>query len=136
MKINKKKTIRWILIIGLIVYIARCTDRFLAIDSCLDIGNVWDDEQNICREDCLAITKGFGCVKMTDEQVELFRKCRYKSAGCIPEEVFDEICKQNDLPFNAKTGKCDTDFHKGKCGTYSDDWSIPKICLDKIQSGK
>ena len=136
MEINKKKTIRWILIIGIIVYAVRCTDRFLEIDSCLDLGNIWDYEQNICREDCLRWTKEFGCIKMTEDQVELFRKCRHKGSNCVPEEVFDEICKQNDLPFNAKTGKCDTDFHKGKCGTYSDDWSIPKICLDKIQSGK
>ena len=64
MKINKKKTIRWILIIGLIVYIARCTNRFLAIDSCLDFGNVWDYEQNICREDCLRWTKEEGCVSL------------------------------------------------------------------------
>lgn len=46
---------------------------FLEQNGCLDEGNVWDYNENRCREDCLAWNKINGCIKLTDEQVELFK---------------------------------------------------------------
>lgn len=113
---------------SVILYLSYCTYDFLRIDACLDDGLVWDYEQHICRNDCWKITDGFGCIKMTDEQVKLFEDCRYKGADCIPDSVYDEICKNNDLPINKITGECDTEFSPKKCSEYTSDWHLPKIC--------
>lgn len=101
---------------------------FLAQNSCLDNGNVWDYNENRCREDCLAWNKINGCIKLTDDQIELFKKCRYKPAGCVAKEVFNEICLQNHLPLNQITGECDTEFTLDKCHKLGEDWIYPKSC--------
>ena len=105
---------------SVILYLGYCTYDFLRIDTCLDEGLVWDYEQHICRNDCWKITDGVGCIKMTDEQVKLFEDCRYKGADCIPDSVYDEICKI--------TGECDTEFSPKKCNEYGPDWQLPKSC--------
>ena len=123
------KKIKWIIFVGAILVLMRCTYLFLEQDYCMDtVGGAWDSKQNVCRFDCLAITEGFGCIKMTDEQVKLFEDCRYKGADCIPDSVYDEICKNNDLPINKVTGECDTEFSPKKCSEYGSDWQLPKIC--------
>lgn len=101
---------------------------FLEQNGCLDEGNVWDYNENRCREDCLAWNKINGCIKLTDDQIELFKKCRYKSAGCVAKEVFNEICLNNNLPLNKKTGECDTEFTLDKCHKLGEDWIYPKRC--------
>ena len=42
---------------------------FLEQNGCLDEGNVWDYNENRCREDCLAWNEINGCIKLTDEQM-------------------------------------------------------------------
>lgn len=101
---------------------------FLEQNGCLDEGNVWDYNENRCREDCLAWNKINGCIKLTDDQIELFKKCRYKPAGCVAKEVFNEICLQNHLPLNQITGECDTEFTLDKCHKLGEDWIYPKSC--------
>lgn len=36
---------------------------------CLDLGKIYDPEQNICREDCLTWDAKLGCVPVTPENV-------------------------------------------------------------------
>ena len=46
---------------------------------CLDLGQIYDPEQKICRDDCLTWDEKIGCVAITEENI---RK------------------KENGLPFN------------------------------------
>ena len=101
---------------------------FLEQNSCLDNGNVWDYDENRCREDCLAWNEINGCIKMTDEQIKLFKKCRHQPAGCISKDVFNNICLQNHLPLNQATGECDAEFTLDKCHKLGENWIYPKIC--------
>lgn len=101
---------------------------FLEQDSCLDNGNVWDYKENRCREDCFAWNKINGCIKMTDEQVQLFKKCHHEPAGCIPDNVFNNICLQNHLPLNKVTGECDAEFTPDKCNKLGKEWIYPEVC--------
>lgn len=103
----------------------------LAQNSCLDDGNVWDYNENRCREDCLAWNKINGCIKLTEEQIKLFKKCRHQSAGCVAEEIFHEICLSNNLPLNTRTGECDVEFTPNKCHQLGKNWIYPKICENK-----
>jgi len=101
---------------------------FLEQNSCLDNGNVWDYQENRCREDCLVWNKINGCVKMTTEQVKIFKDCRHKGVGCVSKKVFDEICLNNNMPLNKKTGECDTEFTLDKCYKLGENWIYPKTC--------
>lgn len=103
---------------------------FLEQNSCLDDGNVWDYQENRCREDCLVWNEINGCIKMTDEQVKLFKDCRHKEAGCISKEVFDDICLRNNMPLNKKTGECDAEFTPSQCNKLGDEWIYPDICKE------
>lgn len=101
---------------------------FLAQDSCLDSGNVWDYQENRCRNDCLAWNETNGCIKLTTEQIGLFEQCRHKQQGCIAKEIFDEICLNNNLSLNKVTGECDMEFTVSKCNKLGKDWIYPSIC--------
>lgn len=101
---------------------------FLKQNSCLDDGNVWDYKEKRCREDCLAWNEINGCIKLTEEQVKLFKKCRHQSAGCIDKEIFNEICLSNNLALNMKTGECDAEFTADKCYELGENWIYPKMC--------
>jgi len=123
-----RRTVKFSVFIAILCFLGWRVHIFLLQDSCLDFGNVWDDEENRCRDDCLVWNKINGCVKMTEEQVNLFRKCRYEPAGCIPESVFDDICLQNNLPLNKTTGECDAEFTPDKCHKLEGEWIYPEIC--------
>lgn len=97
---------------------------FLEQDTCLDNGNVWDYQDNRCRDDCLTWNRINGCIKLTVEQIKLFKECR----NCVPRKVFDEICLNNNLPLNQKTGKCNTEFTTDECNKLGEDWIYPVIC--------
>ncbi len=101
---------------------------FLAQNSCMDSGNVWDYKENRCREDCLAWNEVNGCIRLTDEQIKLFKKCRHQPASCVSEEVFEEICLNNNLPINKQTGECDAEFTLDKCYKLGENWVYPRIC--------
>ena len=49
---------------------------WLSIDTCLDNGQIWDYQNNICRDDCLIWKKEFGCIKLTPEQTKLLKRCK------------------------------------------------------------
>ena len=115
----------WLIVLSLVVWKIYI---FLAQDSCLDSGNVWDYDEGRCRDDCLRWDKVHGCIKMNDEQVALFKKCRYQPAGCVPRRVFDDICLNNNLAVNKITGECNMDFTDDQCHKLGDDWLYPSIC--------
>lgn len=123
------KTFKVCLLIFILVFTLKKIHIFLEQDSCLDLGQVWDYSENRCRNDCLAITRNNGCIKMTIEQVKIFADCRHKQADCIPSKVFDEICLNNDLPMHKKTGNCDLEFSVDDCAKLNDEWTIPKRCF-------
>ncbi len=74
-----KKSLRYIflffLIIGTIVLIVVASGMlFFVFDKqgyCLSEGKgVWDDDQKICRQDCLTWNKKDGCVPITKENIK------------------------------------------------------------------
>ena len=52
------------------IYLFVTDSDFLAVDSCLDAGKVWDYEQKICRDVCLTWNEKIGCVPITKENIE------------------------------------------------------------------
>lgn len=38
--------------------------------SCLDMGKIYDPVQKICRDDCLTWDKKYGCIPITEENIE------------------------------------------------------------------
>jgi hypothetical protein len=46
------------------IYLFITDSDFLAIDSCIDAGKVWDYEQRVCRDDCLTWNETEGCVPL------------------------------------------------------------------------
>ena len=65
---------------------------WLSIDTCVDNGQVWDYQNNICRDDCLIWKKEFGCIKLTPEQTKLLKQCKNLS-NCPNNQTFKEIQK-------------------------------------------
>ena len=107
---------------------------FLQQDTCLDGGNVWDYDENRCREDCLNWNKVNGCIKLNAQQVRLFNKCRNQLSNCISKKILEEICRQNNLPFNKQTGECYAEFTKNNCYKLGENWIYPKICEETAQN--
>ncbi len=124
----KSKTLKFCCLILIICFAFGRINVFLEQDRCLDNGNVWDYQENRCREDCLVWNKINGCIKMTAEQVKMFKDCRHKGAGCVPKKVFNEICLNNNMPLNKKTGECDAEFTLDKCYKLGENWIYPKNC--------
>lgn len=117
-------------VLGVLVFMGYKFFIFFEQNSCLDIGDVWDYSENRCRGDCLVWNKINGCIKLTEEQIKLFKKCRHQSAGCVSKEIFSEICLNNNLPINMQTGECDAEFTPDKCYKLGKNWIYPKICDD------
>ena len=125
------KTLKICILFLILSFAAWKIHIFLKQDSCLDSGNVWDYNENRCRNDCWNWNKINGCIKLTEEQVKLFEKCRHKPQDCISKEVFNEICLNNNLSLNKITGECDTEFTVSKCNKLGNDWIYPAICYEK-----
>lgn len=100
--------------------------NWFAIDSCLDSGDVWDYEQNICRNDCLKWSKDFGCIKLTKEQIKMYDNCN--QLNCITKDVYKAICLSNDKAWNLKYEECDFNFTLDKCSKLDNYWILPDIC--------
>ncbi len=100
-------------------------------DSCQDMGQVWDDDERRCRDDCLSWGEEYGCIKLNDTEVNLVRNCR-QSRGCISREMFKDICLRNQKAYNSHTNICDFYFSAEKCGKLSAEWEYPLICNTKI----
>ena len=49
-----------------------CLFCYLLFDEkahCLDLGQIYDSEQKICRDDCLTWDEKIGCVAITEENI-------------------------------------------------------------------
>ena len=62
---------------------------FVAIDSCLDTGGVWDYKQMKCREDCVTWNWKYGCVPIPDDD----KLEDYLYGYCVGKENELNICK-------------------------------------------
>lgn len=116
----------FILFVGIYFFIKN--PYWLAIDSCMDAGNVWDDERKECRSDCLKWDKRFGCIELTSEQTELLKKCK-RNINCLSEEVYREICLHNKKAWNIETQNCDFEFQFEDCGKDKSKWLYPDACF-------
>lgn len=94
-----------VLVIAIIVILYK-EPYWFAIDSCFDTGGVWDYNERRCREDCLKWNEAYGCIKLTPEQVEIFKQCG-SVATCPSDKVYKEICQNNDKRWDDKRKECD-----------------------------
>lgn len=125
---NYSKIIKICFLVAVFCFMVWKIYIFLLQNSCLDFGNVWDYDNNQCRNDCLTWNHINGCIKMTNSEVKLFEDCRYKPINCIPDSIFNEICLRNNLALNKSTKECDMEFTPDKCNKLKGDWIYPEIC--------
>lgn len=122
------KPLIWLILLSWLTF---HLDRFLKIDSCLDSGNVWDYNENRCRNDCLAWNKVNGCIYMDEEYRVVFDSCSDSSTVCN-EQKFDNLTKQLCDKYQGAweiDGKyCDFEFTVDKCGKLKGNWQYPEIC--------
>ena len=107
---------------------------WLSIDTCLDNGQVWDYQKNICRDDCLIWKKEFGCIKLTPEQTKLLKQCKNLS-NCPDNQTFKEICLSNQKAWNINNNDCKFDFISQDCSKLSGNWEYPTICGSSSKYG-
>ena len=55
--------------IGIITISVFCHLLFDEKARCLDIGQIYDPEQKICRDDCLTWDEKIGCVAITEQNI-------------------------------------------------------------------
>ncbi len=99
---------------------------WLDIDSCQDLGKVWDRDEKRCRDDCLVWKADFGCIKLTAEQSEKYKNCA--TSSCFSSEDNKDICLQNNKAWNEKQQVCDFYFKQSDCFKKGEDWFYPPIC--------
>ena len=63
-----------ITVIGIILFGVLCFMWFDKEAYCLDTGKIFDPVQKICRDDCLTWDKKYGCVPITEENIEKKQK--------------------------------------------------------------
>ena len=128
-----KSTVRFIYVLSLMIaalggFIIVCVfiknPYFLAVDTCIDAGNVWDDDEKRCRDDCLKWNRDYGCIQITEEQRMLFSVNKR-----ISEAVYKDICLSNQKAWNNDKGDCDFYFVSADCGKLSGSWKYPDSCL-------
>lgn len=107
---------------------------FMAADICANQGNIWDKNENKCREDCIYWSPINGCIKMTEEQVKLIKECKGKGVDCVPMAVYGQICIQNNLPINKVTGECETEFTPEDCWKLGENWAYPQVCTNDMNA--
>ena len=103
---------------------------WLNIDTCLDNGQVWDYQKNICRNDCLIWKKKFGCIKLTPEQTKLLKQCQ-NLPNCPDNQTYKEICLNNQKAWNINHKECKFDFVPQECFKLSRVWEYPETCNKK-----
>ena len=116
-------------LLGLIISFIR-NPYWLIIDTCLDNGQVWDYQNNICRDDCLVWQKEFGCIKLTPKQTKLLKQCR-NQPNCPNSQTYKEICLNNQKAWNINENECKFDFSPQECFLLSGNWEYPEICNTK-----
>lgn len=103
---------------------------WLSVDSCLDNGKVWDYEKNVCREDCLIWQEEFGCIKLTEKQIQIFEKCG-SSNLCPSWKTYKDVCLNNQKAWNLKSQECKYNFVPTECFKLQGEWHYPERCYDK-----
>lgn len=79
-------------------------------DMCFDDGNVWDYDENRCREDCYTWTQQHGCIQMSREHFQMMQYCRANDEQCDLQQLYKyhlELCQKYNVPINPLTGKCE-----------------------------
>ena len=88
-------------------------DTFLRQLSCMDSGDVWDYDEDRCREDCLLWNDKYGCVQMTPEHVKVMKDCRRGRKPCdveLAKMYSEELCMKYSRRINPKTGHCTFEY--------------------------
>ena len=101
------------------------------VGDCVSSGNVWDYDKEICRKDCLLWSKKTGCVKMTNEEVDEFEKCKYQSLECykpIYDKMFPDKCFEYEGAYNLDEDYCDFEFDLNNCFKLEGNWQYSDVC--------
>ena len=88
-------------------------DFFLRDDTCRDGGDVWDYDEDRCRDDCLLWNDRYGCVQMTPEHVKVMKDCRRGRKPCdveLAKMYSEELCMKYSRRINPKTGHCTFEY--------------------------
>lgn len=120
-----------VVLMGLILFFFIKDPYWLAIDSCMDSGNVWDGHENRCREDCFTWNAEKGCIHLTEDEVQEFKKCRHQPASCnnsIYDRIFPQRCFDYGGAWNLETQYCDFEFKPADCFKLQGNWQYPEIC--------
>lgn len=115
-----------LLLIGFVILFV-LNPYWLSIDTCLDEGKVWDYKQNVCREDCLIWQGEFGCIKLTEKQIEIFKNCG-SSNICPSSQTYKEICHNNQKAWNSALQECKYNFRPEECFKLKGNWDYPSNC--------
>ncbi len=124
-------------VLGLMIWGTWHLNSCMEIDSCLDLGDVWDYNEKRCRKDCLTWNKLHGCIYMNEEYQRLFLACAEKTEECSDkrlEELHIEACKKYNGALNLEYGYCDFEFTPDQCFKLEGKWKYPDVC-DKTRAG-
>lgn len=124
---TKTKKILWGLSALVIVWVAINVVENRRINACMQNAMVWDYDEHRCREDCLKWGEGFGCIKLTAEETEQIKHCRY-DLNCITNDMVCTICLRNGKAYNEDTHNCRYTFKPEMCYKLSGTWVYPAIC--------
>ncbi len=97
----------------LLLWILNAIDSALLVDTCRDGGDVWDYDEDRCREDCLLWNDKYGCVQMTPEHVKVMKDCRRGRKPCdveLAKMYSEELCMKYSRRINPKTGHCTFEY--------------------------
>ena len=104
----------FIALFAILTAVESCSpDVNLDKDMCLDDGNVWDYDEDRCREDCLLWNDKYGCVQMTPEHVKVMKDCRRGRKRCdkeLAKMYSEELCMKYSRRINPKTGHCTFEY--------------------------
>ena len=96
-----------------LLWILNAIDSALLVDTCRDGGDVWDYDEDRCREDCLLWNDKYGCVQMTPEHVKVMKDCRRGRKRCdkeLAKMYSEELCMKYSRRINPKTGHCTFEY--------------------------
>ena len=100
----------FIALFAILTAVESCSpDVNLDKDMCFDDGNVWDYDEDRCRDDCLLWNDKYGCVQMTPEQRKCIDECYEDWQHCDREQAhknYLELCEKYKVPIDPKTGEC------------------------------
>lgn len=118
--------------IGAAIYIAIFLYFILDVKgSCASDGDVWDSDENRCRDDCLTWHQNYGCIKLTPEQMQLFDKSHANLDYYVPEDVYRDICFNNHKAWNLDEQYCEYNFKFEDCQKLNGNWEYPEFCKNE-----